>query len=211
MSVLQSYYEKQANTIIKALKKRGMDGHYCPDSKSAVTLILSMIPEGSTITWGGSESIKESGLLDALKQAPVELWDRSTVKPEDMKAFYRKAFCVDYFLMSSNAITLDGQLVNIDGTGNRMAAVIWGPDKVVFIVGANKIVASVDDAVDRIRCDACPPNCIRLGKNTPCAATGKCAECLSLGNTVCCHTVITRFSSIPDRMHVIMVNENLGF
>ena len=210
MTVLQSYYEKQANTIIKALKKRGMDGHYCPDSKSAVELILSMIPEGSTITWGGSESIKESGLPDALKQAPVELWDRSTVKPEDMKAFYRKAFCADYFLMSSNAITLDGQLVNIDGTGNRVAALSYGPDHVILLVGMNKVAADLESAIKRAHNVAAPPNTMRLGLETPCAKDGVCHNCLS-PSKICNILHVTHFNRFPGRIQVVLVGESLGY
>lgn len=210
MTVLQSYYEKQANTIIKALKKRGMDGHYCPDSKSAVELILSMIPEGSTITWGGSESIKESGLPDALKQAPVELWDRSTVKPEDMKAFYRKAFCADYFLMSSNAITLDGQLVNIDGTGNRVAALSYGPDHVILLVGMNKVAADLESAIKRAHNVAAPPNTMRLGLETPCAKDGVCHNCLS-PSKICNMLHVTHFNRFPGRIQVVLVGESLGY
>ena len=210
MTVLQSYYEKQADTIIKALKKRGMDGHYCPDSKSAVTLILSMIPEGSTITWGGSESIKESGLLDALKQAPVELWDRSLVKPEDMKAFYRKAFCADYFLMSSNAITLDGQLVNIDGTGNRVAALSYGPDHVILLVGMNKVATDLESAIKRAHTVAAPPNTMRLGLETPCAKDGVCHNCLS-PSKICNILHVTHFNRFPGRIQVILVGESLGY
>lgn len=210
MTVLQSYYEKQADTIIKALKKRGMDGHYCPDSKSAAELILSMIPEGSTITWGGSESIKESGLLDALKQAPVELWDRSSVKPEDMKAFYRKAFCADYFLMSSNAITLDGQLVNIDGTGNRVAALSYGPDHVILLVGMNKVATDLESAIKRAHNVAAPPNTMRLGLETPCAKDGVCHNCLS-PSKICNILHVTHFNRFPGRIQVVLVGESLGY
>lgn len=140
MSAMSIFYEKQAETVIKALQKRGMDGYYCPDSKSAVEKVLSLIPEGATVTWGGSESITECGLLDALKNAPVELWDRAEIPQEERKAFYRKAFSADFYLMSANAVTLDGQLVNIDGTGNRVAALSYGPDCVILLVGMNKIV-----------------------------------------------------------------------
>lgn len=210
MTVLQSFYETQASTIIKNLKKRGMDGHYCPDSKSAVELILSMIPEGSTITWGGSESLRESGLMDALKEAPVELWDRAQVKPEDMKAFYRKAFCADYFLMSSNAITLDGQLVNVDGNGNRVAALAYGPDHVVLLVGMNKVTADLETAVKRVQTNAAPPNTMRLGLDTPCTKDGVCHNCFS-PSRICSMLHITQFNRQPGRIQVVLVGESLGF
>lgn len=209
-NIKKDFYEKQADSIIKALKKRGMDGYYCEDSKSAVQLILSMIPEGSSVTWGGSESIKESGLLAALSEAPVELWDRSQVKPEDIKAFYRKAFCADYFLMSANAITLDGQLVNIDGTGNRVAALSYGPDHVILLVGMNKVAPDLESAISRARNIAAPPNTMRLGLNTPCAKDGVCHNCLS-PSKICNILQITHFNRFAGRIRVVLVGEHLGY
>lgn len=199
-------------TVIRNLERRNMAGYYAENREEALAKALELIPEGSVVGKGGSETMNQIGIIPVLKEGNYTYLDAfASPDPEVQKETKRKTFFADVMLTSANAITLDGEIVNIDGTGNRMAAVIWGPDKVVYVVGANKIVESVDNAVDRIRCDACPPNCIRLGKKTPCAATGKCGDCLSLGNTVCCHTVITRFSSIPDRVHVIMVNESLGF
>ena len=108
-------------------------------------------------------------------------------------------------------VEVDGEIVNVDGTGNRIAAIAFGPDKVILVAGVNKIVNEEKDAIGRILTDACPPNCIRLGKKTPCAVTGKCGDCLSVGNTICSYTVVTRFSPEPDRLHVVMVNEVLGY
>ena len=199
-------------TVIKGLEKRNIAGYYAENREEALKLLMDMIPEGSSVGKGGSETMNELGIIPILKEGNYEYLDAfASMDPEVQKETKRRTFYADFMLTSANAITLDGEIVNIDGTGNRMAAVIWGPDKVIFVVGANKIVENVHDAVDRIKCDACPPNCIRLGKKTPCAITGKCGDCLSLGNTVCCHTITTRFSSIPDRMHVILVNETLGF
>ncbi|MDD4199801.1 MAG: lactate utilization protein [Eubacteriales bacterium] len=199
-------------TIIKNLKKRDITGYYAEDRSEALKLALDVIPEGATVGKGGSETMNQLGIIPVLKEGNYTLLDAfASTNPEVQKETKRKIFFADVMLTSANAITLNGEIVNIDGTGNRMAAVIWGPDKVIFVVGTNKIVESVDNAVDRIKCDACPPNCIRLGKKTPCAITGKCGDCLSLGNTTCCHTIVTRFSSIEGRMHVIMVNESLGF
>ena len=123
----------------------------------------------------------------------------------------KRGLTSDVFLSGLNAVTMDGEIVNIDGTGNRVAGIIFGPDRVILVAGANKIVLSERDAVDRIRSDACPANCIRLGKNTPCAVSGKCADCLIKGNTVCGHIVTTRFSAIDGRMHVVLINEDLGY
>lgn len=210
MSALSAFYEKQAETILKALKKRNMEGHYCADSKTAVEYILSLIPEGSTISWGGTESARESGLLDALKTAPVTLWNRANVKPEDMKAFYRQAFCADYYLMSANAITLDGQLVNIDGNGNRVAALSYGPDHVIVLAGMNKVAPDLDSAIARVHNMAAPPNAIRLGLETPCAKDGVCHNCLT-PRKICCMLHVQQFCRIPGRIHVVLVGESLGY
>lgn len=210
MSAMTIFYEKQAETVIKALKKRGMDATYCADAKTACKTALSLIADGSAVTWGGSESIKECGLMDALKNAPVTLWDRAEVKPEDMKAFYRRAFCADYYLMSANAITLDGQLVNIDGTGNRVAALSYGPDHVIVIAGMNKLEPTLDAAIDRAHYTAAPPNAIRLNLETPCAKDGICHNCLS-PQKICNMLHVTHYNRFPGRIHVILVGEDLGF
>ena len=210
MSALSTYYEKQAETIIKHLQKRGMEGYYCSDSKSAVQKALSLIPDGSTVTWGGSESIKECGLMEALKDAPVTLWDRKDVKPEDMKAFYLKAFSANVYLMSSNAITLDGQLVNIDGTGNRIAALTYGPDRVILIVGMNKVCPDLESAITRVHNVAAPPNCIRLNIENPCTKDGICHNCLS-PTKICNMLHVMHFNRFPGRIQVVLVGEQLGY
>ena len=210
MSALSTYYEKQAETIIKHLQKRGMEGYYCSDSKSAVQKALSLIPDGSTVTWGGSESIKECGLMEALKDAPVTLWDRKDVKPEDMKAFYLKAFSANVYLMSSNAITLDGQLVNIDGTGNRIAALTYGPDRVILIVGMNKVCPDLESAITRVHNVAAPPNCMRLNIENPCTKDGICHNCLS-PTKICNMLHVMHFNRFPGRIQVVLVGEQLGF
>ena len=199
-------------TIIKALEKRGMKGYYAENGEEALKMVLEMMPEGSSVGRGGSETLNQMGVFDELHKRNYTCYEpHSEPDPEKANAIRRAIFSADFMLTSANAITLDGEIVNIDGTGNRLAPIIYGPDKVIFIVGANKIAANVHAAYERIRCDACPPNCIRLGKKTPCAITGKCGNCMSPGNTVCCHLNTTRYSSIPDRIHVILVNENLGF
>ncbi len=210
MSALSTYYEKQAETIIKHLQKRGMEGYYYADSKSAVQKALSLIPEGSTVTWGGSESIKECGLVEALKDAPVTIWDRKDVKPEDMKAFYLKAFSANVYLMSSNAITLDGQLVNIDGTGNRIAALTYGPDRVILIVGMNKVCPDLESAITRVHNVAAPPNCMRLNIENPCTKDGICHNCLS-PTKICNMLHVMHFNRFPGRIQVVLVGEQLGF
>ncbi|MDD6190465.1 MAG: lactate utilization protein [Firmicutes bacterium] len=199
-------------TIIKNLEKRNMKGYYAENREEALKMLLEMIPEGSSVGKGGSATLDEVGITKVLAEGNYEYLDAfATSDPEAANAVRRRIFSADYFITSTNAVTLDGKLMNIDGTGNRMAAFIWGPDKVIVVAGLNKIVGSEEDALGRIKCDACPPNGIRLGKKTPCSITGKCGECLSPGNTMCSHIVTTRFSSINDRIHVILVNESLGF
>ena len=199
-------------TVMKGLEKRGMKGYYAEDGEEALKMILEMIPEGSSVGRGGSETLNQMGVFEELNARNYTTYEPfKEPDPEKGKAIRRAIFSADFMLTSANAITLDGEIVNIDGTGNRVAPIIWGPDKVIFVVSARKIAANTHAAIDRIKCDACPPNCIRLNKNTPCAITGKCGNCLSPGNTVCCNTNITRYNSIPDRIHVILVNEDLGF
>ena len=211
MSYVKQAYEKQAATIIKHLAKRNIDGCYCPDSRSAVKKTLSLIAEGATVTWGGSVTLTECGLLDALKNTSLTLWDRETVtNPEEKKAIYRKAFTADYYLMSTNAITLDGQLVNIDGTGNRVAALAYGPDHVIMLVGMNKVAANLEEAISRVHMKAAPPNADRCGLKTPCSITGVCSDCLS-PDCICSQTIITRFNRVPGRIQVILIGEELGY
>lgn len=212
MNPKQTYYKIQAETIIKNLEKRQMSGYYCAEKEEAVKTAMSLTKPGTTVSFGGSMTLIESGTMDALKsRSDIHLIDRSLAKsPEEIKQAYRDSFCADTYFMSSNAITADGQLVNIDGNGNRVAALIYGPDQVVILAGMNKIVSTVEDAVQRVRNFATPPNCIRLSKQTPCAATGVCGDCFS-NDCICNQIVITRRSGTPGRIKVILIGEELGY
>ena len=212
MSHLFTARENQAKSIISALEKRNMTGHYCRSKAECLALVLSLMPEGSTVAWGGSESIKECGIPAALQESGnYTVYDRSKyITPEQQKKFYALAFQSDYFFMSTNAITLDGELVNIDGAGNRLSSLIFGPDHVIVVAGMNKVVADVQEGFNRTRNVASPPNTVRLKKNTPCAVTGKCGDCMS-PDCICNQIVVTRRSRDKDRIHVILVNDNLGF
>lgn len=204
-------YEKQAEHIIGKLKLRDMEGFYCSNKEEALEKVKTFLTPGVTVTWGGSETIHEIGLREWLPQSGCVLYDRAEAKTEEEnRLFYGKAVTADYFLMSSNAITLDGELVNIDGSGNRVACLIHGPKYVLMIVGMNKVSVDVEDALKRVKNIASPPNTIRLQKDTPCAKTGRCAECLS-EDCICCQVVVTRKSRIKDRIKVILVGEELGF
>lgn len=211
MNAKEQYYENAANTIIKNLEKRQMEGYYCRTSEDAVKKVLELMPAGSSVGWGGSMTLTESGLMDAVKNGDYVVNDRETAKTkEDQKEMYAKILNSDFFLMSTNAITLDGQLVNIDGRGNRISFLCYGPEQVVIVAGMNKVEADVDSAMKRVRNVASPKNTVRLNKNTPCAATGKCGDCLS-PDCICAQMLVTRFSIVPGRIKVILVGEELGY
>lgn len=203
----------RAQTIIKGLEKRNMEGVFCETKEDALTKALSYIEEGSSVTWGGSMSISEIGLMDAVKNCNYEIIDRSVAKNYDeQREIFSKAVLADYYLMSSNAITLDGELINIDGTGNRVACLTYGPKNVIMIVGMNKVVNDVEDGIKRVRNFASPPNTLRLGLKTPCSMTGRCGDCY--GDTcICSQIVVTRRQSaaMRGRIKIILVGESLGY
>lgn len=206
----EAYKEKIAQKIIKGLEKRNMEGYYFPTRSEAVKKALELIPQGASISWGGSETIKEAGLVDALKNGSYNIIDRDSAKtPEEREEIMKNTMFADFFLGSSNAITYDGELVNIDGMGNRVSAYIFGPKNVLLLVSINKAVKTVEEGIDRVRNVSAPPNAIRLGLDTPCSVTGACGNCYN--STICCQLVVTRYSRIPKRIKVILVGEELGF
>ena len=200
--------EKLAQKVIKGLASRNMTGYYAPSAEEAKKIALNLIPEGSTVTMGGGMSVHEIGLVDALKNGNYDFLDRD--KAEDKRAAMLAAYDADFFLSSCNAITEDGVLINIDGNSNRVSAIAQGPKKVLFIVGMNKVCSDVDGALKRARNVAAPINAQRFGLDTPCSKTGSCMDCKS-PDTICCQFLITRFSRHADRIHVILVNDTLGF
>lgn len=211
MSPKNQYYENVASTIISNLKKRSMKGFYCPDKESALAKVKELIPEGASIGWGGSMTLDETGIKQAVLEGNYEVYNRDIARtPEEQKKVFSQICGCDYYLMSTNAITLNGELVNVDGRGNRVAFLCFGPENVIVVAGMNKITTDVEDGLKRVRNMAAPPNCVRLSKNTPCAKTGKCADCLS-PDSICASTVITRKSMIPGRITVILVGEELGY
>ena len=200
--------ELLAQKVIKGLQSRNMSGYYAATKEDALKIALELIPEGSTATMGGGVSVQEIGLVNALKEGNYNFIDRNEMP--DKQAAMLMAFNADVYLASCNAITEDGVLVNIDGNANRVAALAFGPRKVVFIVGMNKVCDDIDGAMKRARNVAAPTNAQRFGLSTPCAKTGSCMNCKS-PDTICCQFLITRFSRQADRIHVILVNDNLGF
>ena len=194
--------------MIKGLASRNMTGYYAASREEALQLALSLIPEGSSVTMGGAMSAHEIGLVQALKDGNYNFIDRDEY--EDKRKAMLLAYDADVFLSSVNAMTEDGVLVNIDGNSNRVSAIAQGPKKVVFIVGMNKVCSDVDGAMKRARNVAAPINAQRFGLKTPCASTGSCMNCKS-PDTICCQFLITRFSRHEGRIHVILVNDQLGF
>lgn len=197
-----------AATVIKGLESRNMSGYYAQTKEEAKEIALSLIPEGSSVTHGGSFSIAEIGLTAALAEGNYNYLDRD--KAEDKRAAALFAYDADVYLGSANAITEDGVLVNIDGNSNRVSAYAFGPKKLILVVGLNKVASDVDAALKRARNEAAPINVQRFGLSTPCMKTGTCMDCKS-PDTICCQFLITRFSRHKDRIHVILVNDNLGF
>lgn len=207
----KKYYENIATTIIKNMEKRQMEGYYCPDKQSALKKALELIPKGSSIGWGGSVTLSETGLMDAIQNGDYKIIDRDTAKTlEDQRKIYGEICMADVFLMGTNAITLDGELINIDGRGNRVSFLCYGPQNVIILAGINKVVTDIDSGFKRVRNIASPPNTIRLNKKTPCAITGKCEDCYS-PDCICGQFVVTRRSGVPNRIKVILIGEELGY
>ncbi len=203
--------ELLAKKVIKGLKSRNMEGFYAASKEEALKMALEMLPEGARIGWGGSSSIEEIGLKEAVRTGSYQVIDRDRAAgPEEKRAAELAVMDADYLLCSSNAITEDGILVNIDGHCNRVAAIAFGPRHVLMIVGMNKVAQDVDAAVSRARSMAAPCNAGRFPIKTPCHETGACANCKS-PQSICCQFLVTRFSMDPDRIKVILVDDVLGY
>ena len=212
MTPKQQAYKALGNTMIQNFKKRNIEAFYCEDSASAVALAMELMSGGGTVGMGGTETVKQTGLLDAVLSAEhLQFIDRNKAQtPEEKKAIFIETMQSDYFLMSSNAITVDGELINIDGNGNRVACLIHGPEQVIILAGMNKVVNDVDEGITRVGIHAAPPNAARLGTRTPCATLGLCGDCHS-ADCMCAQIVITRHSRHNGRIKVILIGEELGF
>ena len=203
--------ERLAAKLIKNLERRHFEAHYCHTAEDIISKVKSIIPEGSSITWGGSMSIRDIGLTQALKDGNYVVFDRDDVDTAEEKlAVYRKAFEVDYYLASTNAISEDGVLVNIDGNGNRVAAITWGPKHVIFVVGLNKVAQDVGAALQRARSTASPINAARFDIDTPCQKDGICHNCNS-PQSICNYIHFLR-NSHPEKRHIVILTDlNLGY
>lgn len=212
MGVKETRNEKLGAKMVKALERHHFEAYYCATKEEANEKALSLIPEGSTVSWGGSETIRTMGLTKLVKEGPYEAWDRDAAPTAEEKTeIYRKTFGADVFLTSTNAISEDGVLVNIDGTGNRVAAMIYGPKKVIVVAGMNKVAKTAEDALTRARTVAAPINCQRFPSlKTGCNVTGACEDCLS-EDSICAYFSEIRISRPAGRICVILVGEDLGY
>jgi hypothetical protein len=215
MKAKKLFYKNQAETIIKNLKKRNMDGIYFESGEEVCSYLRDLIKKGDRVGVGGTQTLDWLGVKAELAQraekGEISLFMRKPGQTEEeIRQLYLDSFTADLYLMSTNAITMDGELFNIDGRGNRVAALIYGPEQVYVIAGMNKVAPSLSSAIERARNIASPANCNRLERKTPCALTGKCADCSS-PDTICSQFVYTRHSGIPGRIHILLVGEDLGY
>ena len=207
-------FQRKAEHVVENLRKRNISAIYCRTCKEAVGEIRKLIPNGATVALGGSVSVLQSGLLEVLRAMNITLLDRYRlgITNEEVEEVLRRGVGADVLVMSSNAVTADGKLVNEDGRGNRVSGLIFGPKKVILMIGVNKIVPTVEDGIARIKNIAAPLNCIRLGADTPCAKTGFCDdENCHAPARVCSQIVITESSRAKDRITVVLVGEELGY
>lgn len=211
MTVREMRNEALGKRVVKALESRNMEAYYVKTKEEALKKALELIPEKSSISWGGTMSAQEIGLTEALREGNYEVYDREQAESrEEKEEIAHKALSCDFFIGSTNALSEDGVLVNVDGNANRVAAFAYGPKNVLLIVGMNKVVKTEADAMSRARNEAAPINAQRFGVDTPCVKNGSCFNCKS-PQCICCQILITRFSKVPKRTKVILVDENLGF
>lgn len=215
--------EIKINKVISSLQKNNMTGIYAPDVNAALNEVKKLLNDGDTVSMGGTATAKECGIVDLLKSGKYNFLDRNRqgITPAEIDKVYRDTFSADAYITSTNAITENGELYNVDGNSNRVSAMLFGPKKVIVIAGYNKIVHNIDDAVKRVKTTAAPANTLRLGCDTPCSKTG---ECISLSNKdsyicdgcstdarICANFTIMSRQKRPGRVHVILVGESLGY
>ena len=207
---IRKYYEKRGQILVKNLKSRHFDAWYCPDKASALEKALELIPQGSSVGWGGALSAQQIGLMEAVHAGPYRALDRDRCATQEERLQMAKAcLSADVFLTGANALSLDGQMVSIDGTGNRVAAIIYGPETVLVIAGMNKVMDTLEDAMTRARTVAAPMNKQRFPNQTPCEITGSCGDCKAEG-CICNQILITRHCRPAGRIKFIIVGEELG-
>ena len=204
--------ERLGAKMVKAMQRRHFDAYYCATASEAKAKVNELIPDGASVTWGGTMTVRDMDIPKMLQErGTLKVWDRDKVEtPEEKQEMYLRAFQADYYLSSANAITEDGVIVNIDGNGNRVAAITWGPQHVIFVVGMNKVAQDPEAALKRARSTASPINATRFDIQTPCQLDGQCHNCNS-PQSICNYIHFLRNSSKPGRIIVILVGENLGY
>lgn len=204
--------ERLGAKMVKAMQRRHFDAYYCATASEAKAKVNELIPDGASVTWGGTMTVRDMDIPKMLQErGTLKVWDRDLVEtPEEKQEMYLRAFQADYYLSSANAITEDGVIVNIDGNGNRVAAITWGPQHVIFVVGMNKVAQDPEAALKRARSTAAPINAARFDIQTPCQLNGQCHNCNS-PQSICNYIHFLRNSSKPGRIIVILVGENLGY
>ena len=206
----QMYYEKRGKILVKNLQSRHFEAYYCADKEAALKKALELIPEGSSVGWGGAMSCEQIGLMQALHAGNYRAMDRSLAKtPEERDQMMRDMLLSDVFLTGANGLSLDGQMVNIDGNGNRVAAIVYGPKSIIVVAGMNKVEDTVEAAVNRARTVAAPANSQRFDNDNPCSVTGACGNCKN-EKCICNQILITRHCRPVGRIKVILVGEDLG-
>ena len=209
------------NKTAEALRKNNMQAFVAQDCRQAVNLVKDLMPEGDTISCGGSVSLEQSGVMELMKSGSYNFLDRSKCETrEETEELYRRAFFCDTYLTSANAVTMNGELYNVDGNSNRVAAIAYGPKSVIFIVGCNKVVKDLDEAVLRVKKTAAPQNTVRLALDTPCSKTGECLKCMNGSSTasgclnekrICCSYLVSSYQRHKNRYKVILVAQPLGY
>ena len=207
---MKHYYDKRGEQLVKNLEKRHFEAYYCENKEEALKKALELIPEHSSVGWGGAMSAQQIGLMKALSAGSYKTIDRDlATTPEQREQAMRDCLGADVFLTGANAISMDGQMVNIDGYGNRCAAIIYGPKSVLVIAGMNKVTDDLDSAIVRARTVAAPMNQQRFMKDVPCSMTGVCSDCKSV-DCICNQVLITRHCRAGGRIKFIIIGENLG-
>ena len=205
------FNEKRGSLLVKNLKSHYFDAYYCATREEALEKALELIPEGSTVGWGGAYSAQQIGLLDAMNNGRYNALDRDKAStPEERNRIMRSAFDADWFIVGANALSMDGMMVSIDGNGNRAGFIVYGPKNVLVIAGLNKAAENLEAAVRRARTIAAPQNAQRFGLPNPCSVTGTCGDCKN-ETCICNQIVITRNSRPAGRIKMIIVGEALGY
>lgn len=211
MNPKKNYYVLRGQILAANLKKRHFDAYYCDTKEEALQKALELIPEGSSVGWGGSVSAEQIGLIDAVRKGNYCAIDRDKASsPQEREKLMKECLTADVFISGANGISLDGQMVNIDGNGNRVAAIVYGPDRIVIVAGMNKVEDSLEAAINRARTVAAPMNKQRFPAVTGCSATGVCTDCKAEG-CICNQVLITRHCKPAGRIQFVLVGEELGF